>query len=314
MTLIVSVSRPESIWMLADRRLTYRNAIRQPRDDARKIMFLETIDGQAILGYAGLGATSLGTEPADWMSAVLRGRNIPLEPSLATLAEAGQRQMPPHLASLSGGGMAAHNIIVPAFLGDRNMQYTIDFLRGPNGDQHCQISRHILGGSIESLKIARPIRLAGSGRDYLAARAKQWVRPLLRLVKAYDRGLISSLIVADEFARLNYSTHEGIADKSVGPECIVAWRNRRGGTHNGGGGQQYYIGTKRELSSPGLPSIGNGTDTAAIGKSFMDLLLPRMGELSEAMRAGKSPTWPGMDDELSASLAQISSEPDEELK
>lgn len=73
MTLIMAVTGPESIWLLADRRLSY--ADHSPKDDARKVMFLESTDGAAILGYAGLGATARGTEPADWMSAVLRGRN-----------------------------------------------------------------------------------------------------------------------------------------------------------------------------------------------------------------------------------------------
>jgi hypothetical protein len=49
-------------------------------------MFLETADGVAILGYAGLGATALATEPAHWMRAVLRGRVLPLERSLEVLA------------------------------------------------------------------------------------------------------------------------------------------------------------------------------------------------------------------------------------
>lgn len=52
------------------------------KDDARKVMIPETTDAVAILGYAGLGATALGTEPADWMSNVLRGQNLPLEQSL----------------------------------------------------------------------------------------------------------------------------------------------------------------------------------------------------------------------------------------
>jgi hypothetical protein len=85
-TLIVTVNGPESNWLLADRRLSYWG--RPPKDDARKIMFLETTDGVAILGYAGLGATVLGTEPADWMSAVLHGRNLPLEQSLGVITDA----------------------------------------------------------------------------------------------------------------------------------------------------------------------------------------------------------------------------------
>ena len=51
-TLVVTVNGPESIWLLADRRLS--SARRPPKDDARNVMFLETTDGVAILGYAGL--------------------------------------------------------------------------------------------------------------------------------------------------------------------------------------------------------------------------------------------------------------------
>ncbi len=52
MTLIVAATGTESIWLLADRRISYEH--HPPKDDARKIMFLETDDGKAILGYCGL--------------------------------------------------------------------------------------------------------------------------------------------------------------------------------------------------------------------------------------------------------------------
>jgi len=97
MTLIVTVNSPETIWLMADRRLTANR--RLIKDDARKAMFLETTDGVAILGYTGLGATTRGTEPADWMSNVLRGRNWPLELSLGALADAAQRELPPTWAA-----------------------------------------------------------------------------------------------------------------------------------------------------------------------------------------------------------------------
>jgi len=89
-TLISTVNGPETIWLLADRRLSYKH--KRPRDDARKIMCLETSDAVALIGYAGLGATARGTEPADWMSAVLRGRNLPLEQSLGVLTDALKRE------------------------------------------------------------------------------------------------------------------------------------------------------------------------------------------------------------------------------
>jgi hypothetical protein len=81
-------------------------------------MILETTDGTALLGYAGLGATALGTEPSDWVKSVLRGRNLPLEQSLGVLTEAMKKQFPRHLVKLPGYGGPVHNVIVTAFLGD----------------------------------------------------------------------------------------------------------------------------------------------------------------------------------------------------
>jgi len=124
MTLIATVNGRESIWMLADRRLSYQG--RPPKEDGRKMMFLETTDGVAILGYAGLGATAKGTEPADWMSAVLRGRKLPLEQALGELAGAMQRQYPSHLIRFPKNVPASHNILIPAFVDAEVRLYTID--------------------------------------------------------------------------------------------------------------------------------------------------------------------------------------------
>ncbi len=77
MTLIVTVNGPETVWLLADRRFSGPRGVH--RDDATKILTLEATDGVALIGYAGLGATAQGTEPANWMSAVLRGRNLTIE-------------------------------------------------------------------------------------------------------------------------------------------------------------------------------------------------------------------------------------------
>jgi hypothetical protein len=100
MTLVVAATTRESIWLAADRRLSYPGRVF--KDDARKAMILETDDGVAILGYAGLGETVLGTEPADWMSAVLRGRRLSLEHSLQVLADACLKQIPQHVVRLAG--------------------------------------------------------------------------------------------------------------------------------------------------------------------------------------------------------------------
>ena len=86
MTLVVGVTSKKSIWLMTDRRITYRS--RKPKDDAPKVFFLESTDGVALLGYAGLAATAMGVEPSDWMGRVLRGRNLPLG-AIGLLAQSG---------------------------------------------------------------------------------------------------------------------------------------------------------------------------------------------------------------------------------
>ena len=93
--MVVSITSKESIWMLADRRIS--RGEQTVRDDARKILLLNTQDAFALIGYAGLGATNAGTEPSEWMSNVLRGRNLPLESCLGVLADAARAQLPRHL-------------------------------------------------------------------------------------------------------------------------------------------------------------------------------------------------------------------------
>jgi hypothetical protein len=163
-TLVLTVNGPETIWLLADRRLSSQG--RPLRDDARKVMLLHTTDGVAILGYAGLGATALGTEPADWMSAVLRGRNLPLEQSLGTLADAMKRQFPRHMIRIPGDRGAAHSVFVPAFVGGEPRLYTIDLVFAPDRKTYAfRYTRHLV--SKPALVAPRTPRmgLTGSGAE-----------------------------------------------------------------------------------------------------------------------------------------------------
>lgn len=87
-------------------------------------MSLDCVDGKAIIGYAGLGAKALGTEPSDWVSNVLQGRNATLEQSLSILSEAMKRQFPKHLARLQWSGAPTHSFIVPAEVNNRMELYS----------------------------------------------------------------------------------------------------------------------------------------------------------------------------------------------
>jgi hypothetical protein len=307
-TLALTINGRESIWLLADRRLSY--TARAPRDDARKVMFLETPDGVAILGYAGLGATASETEPADWMSAVLRGRNLPLEQSLAVLAEAMKRQFPQHMIRIPGKGGPAHHVIVTAFLGDEPRFYTIELeFAQDRKNYRFRYVCHVIGKPTPGAGTPR-FGLAGTGGLYLDQdQDKKWIRPLLRLVRAYDHRQVSSYAVADLLASVNNEVHLGITDRSVGPRCIVAWRNRKEGIHKGGGGHQSYTGTTRDANVPSLPIIGHGMDISALCR----VLMPHSLKSLDAMRSGEHGInlYP---DELKEEVARLPDKPDENLR
>ena len=306
MTLVVAATEPGSIWLLVDRRLSCEG--RAPRDDARKIMLLDTDDGKAILGYAGLGATALGTEPADWMSAVLRGRRLALEQSLGVLAEATKKQLPQHLVRLPKNAVAGHNVIVPAFVQNEARLYSIDLVFSADRKNYAfRWTRHV---NNITPAVPRTPRLAigGSGAIYLMRR-KEWRRELLRILKAYDREQLSAHVVADHFAALNHEVYRNLVSGTVGPRCIVAWRNGRDGARRGRGGHQFYTDKTRDASSPSLPIIANGMDIRALA----DLIMPRFMRNFQAMGTGQPPAELDKD-EMNAELACLPNKPDENLR
>jgi hypothetical protein len=304
MTLIVSVLGRESIWMLADRRLSYPRKL--PKDDGRKLMFLETTDGQAILGYAGLGATALGTEPSDWMSAVFRGRNFTMEQSLSALTNALKKEFPPHMRGMPRG-IAQHSIIVPALVADEPRFYAIDLQLAP--DRKRATFRYVR--LILDTPRPRTPRLAygGSAFSYLHPNRKKWMRPLLRAVAAYERGQISDGAVANHLAELNDEAQLHIHDKTVGPRCIVAWRNSKGGSKGGGGGHRLYTNAIAEDDTVAIPMIANGIDVQALVK----VIAPSTMKMLDAMLDDKP--VPEVDqDEINAAVARLPYGPDEKLR
>jgi hypothetical protein len=220
-TLVLSVHSRDSLWLVVDRRLSY-GPRRPPVDDAVKAMQLETTDGVGLLAYAGLGATSQGTQPSEWMSAALRGRasNLKFEEALGILASVANKELPKHLASTPGN---AHFIIVPAFVrGVGPRLYSIDNVVHPMTGRHgYRFTRHVRPREQKSLRIA----IGGTGGYYLLQKNPEWQRDLLRLVNAHDRGKVSDHVIADHLARLNYEAHqdrskpEGLARGHLLPCC-----------------------------------------------------------------------------------------------
>jgi hypothetical protein len=303
-TLIVTLNTPETIWVLGDRRLTDNGRV--VREDARKIMTLETRDGVALLAYAGLGATPRGTEPADWMSGVLRGRNLLMEESLGVLARAMKEQLPRHMVRMRGPGGPAHNLLIPAFVSGELRLYSIDLVFMPDRRKYFfRYTRHIIDRTIGTKKPqAKRVAISGSGGLHLLKRDPRWARDLDRLTRASDQRKVSQQTVADHLAALNLSVHR--VDRLVGPKCIVVWRNRQGGVHGGGGGGQYYDGTEHDRgSSLPLPIIGCGMDITA--------LIRVLRSLPTGMRVVKPTDKPEVETP-SERLSDLPTHPDEQLR
>lgn len=309
MTLVLGVHSRDSMWVLVDRRLSYGGR-RRPVDDAVKILDLETIDGRGLLAYAGLGATANGTEPSGWMSAVLRGRaGLTLEQALGILSVAATRELPNHLAQMPGPSpIIEHAIIIPAFVrGVGYRLYTIDNVINRKTNQHWyRYTRHESAQDRESR--SPRICIGGTGGQYLSRRSKPWVRDLLRLINAHDRQRVSDLAVAQHLAALNYEAYEGVRDGSVGPRCIVVWRRRPDADHAPGAAHASYTGVTPDQDGLSIPTIANGMDVRSIAGLLFSHVQQRLanGYGMAALDVDR--------DEMNRQLAQLPSEPDEELR
>lgn len=303
MTLVVTVNGPETIWMLADRRLTRGNAV--ARDDARKIACLETKDGVGLLGYAGLGATASGTEPSEWICAVLRSRNLLFERSLDVIAKAMKEQFPPHLIGLSQRAGNSHAMLVSAFVGSEARLYGI----GMNVPAESGSHEFVYTRWVRQPRNAPPrLAAAGSGASYLIGNRK-WMRNLLRLVKAHDSGKLADEVVAEHLAALNFETHRSISNGTVGPASIVACRHRKGGVRNGGGKHWCFTGIQRDANTSMLPTIAGGTDLRAL----IGAIMPEFTKSMLGWHKGEPPKELDKD-EINAALARLPDKPDESLR
>lgn len=304
MTLVLAVTAPESIWLLSDRRLcSVTGSVVTPcRDDACKVMRLHTTDGAAILGYAGLGATASGTQPSDWMSAVLRGRNLPLDASFGVLTEATCRELPPHLSSLTQKAACGHHVVAPAFLDGKPRCCLIGW-ESIDGMVTCR--RVYIWHKPNGVDIGLPPRwvVGGSGAPYLM-RETSWQRPLLRLIRAYEQRRVSAQAVAQVLADLNQRVSLQVTDGTVGPNSIVCWINRVRSKDVPDEGHLMFSGSARERDLPSIPSIGRGQDWHALFSVLASRLLAHMNN-------GHDPTafeWP------TAEIDALPTTPDERLK
>jgi hypothetical protein len=275
MTLVIAAIGRESIWVAADRRLSADG--KPVADDAVKVLSLERDSDVALLAYSGLGKTPKGMQPSDWMNAVLRGRNEPLERSLEVIAGAIGREMPKYLLQVPDLGSAAHVVLAPAFVSDKPTMYSLRLdIDRKTKDVKVAAHRH---ETMEGPRRYARIGLAGSGAPVLVGQVGR-LRGLLRLIRKHERNRISAHFVAKQFAALNQEVANKVG--SVGPDCIVAWRYRRNGLLKGGGAHMSFSGTDQKNGEAlYLPSNTNGGDLSGLLRAVGPMMMDHMSKIMD---------------------------------
>jgi hypothetical protein len=293
MTLVVAFTDPRSIWLMVDRRITFKHA--PPRDNATKITELQTTDGLALIGYAGLGLSVGGMEPSQWISNVLRGRNVPLETALGLLTDAVRRELPSHLRRLSPRVVGQHHMVVPAIVKGEPRIYTIGLAVEPFTKKSIfRYTRFFVHRAPRALRLPTRAMIAGSGLRYMPR--DKWAREFLRLLRAHGRGQLAPFDLARHLASLNHGVHK--RTPSVGPDCIVTWRFA-----GGGGAHQCFAGTT-PTDSHVLPYISRSADMQA----FLNTVYP-LKEIDHLLNRSQADVQKSLDE-----FELLAKGPDERLK
>jgi len=286
MTLLISVAGQRAVWLSADRQLSQNGT--PVKDDAIKVMWLDTEDGQAILAYTGLGATGSGTELSKWMSNVLRGRNLSLESSIAALGDAMERGLPPHLdASVPHHHLAVASVInKSAFLSSVDLNWNGAFYKATVGKREKR--------SLDGPPLIKP---KGSGVRHITSTQRTAIS---KLVRAHDKGKATDLEVMQALAHVNEAVAK--VEPTVSAACIVTSRHKPNG-----GGNVHFHGRPSQLGEY-IPHIGRGMDWG----TFTSMLMP------EAMKwgigaLGKGPAYEMNVDGIVEEFNKLPEGPDEKL-
>jgi hypothetical protein len=231
-------------------------------------------------------------------------------PSLKTIARAVTEQFPAHLARHP---QLQHQILAPAYVNGEPRLFATIFAMGtrlPHGEvlnitaPNCANrppTLFITGSGLATL-VKNQVRSAPvSGLQFVKGSCGPWLRDILRMVKAVDRRVLRPEAVADRLAALNLDASG--RDASVSPNCIVAWRGRRGG-----GAHRYYDGVTANADAPSLPSIVNGGNFEAL----LNVIQPHLDLQLNALMAGSAHKI----DEIAINreLSRLPNSPDEKLR
>lgn len=262
MTLILSLQGQSSIWICADRRLTYPDRI---VDNAVKLLDIEGRDGRAFLGYAGLGKSKSRTEPSGWMNDILKGKpGLPIEQQLSLVSSAMRDDLSNHLHAMPGE--KSHVVVAPAVIDGVVRLYQLSVALSENAPLPQIIFTH---HENERKGGPPPFAVTGSGAHHLLAR-KGWHREILRTLRGVEAGRVNPRAVADRLAQLNRDV--AACDSSVSRKCIVKW-------WAGSGGYQFYGDDSRVEGDAAIPMVANGMDLQDIARAVTPISLEAFADI-----------------------------------
>jgi len=306
-TFVLTICGKKSIWMMADQRLS-----KPPRvvsDNASKILSLETLDGVALVGYSGLGATAKGTEPSEWMARVLRGQNLTLIDSVDEIVRAMNSQFPRHGRTINRQVIYEHQVLILAYVDkhprrmlivyDKNIKQfiRIDLFDGRSGGAHPALAT---GSGAAYL-----VKVRDGNLFYVRGPNARKIKSLINMVKAADNKRISYLRAADCFSELNWEVHCNV--RTVGPNCLVMWRNLAGG-----GAFQFYKGLER-VQGRSPSAVTNGMELMPI----IDIIGGHFERIMQETQGGRVQIDYDMDKftaMLNIELSRLPSTPDDNLE
>jgi hypothetical protein len=276
MTLVIGACLSKGIWVLTDRRVTFK--ARPPVDDAVKVFSLSAHGGTALFAYAGLGMTANGEQPSDWFKRITRAMrtSATVEDGVRVIAAAMNEHLPKHLQTLTWTSKVVdHGVLCLAVVKGKPRAYSL-VMRVKAGATKPLFNVHELNFD-KMTRIPISIFKGGSGASHVSR------RELLTLFRARERGQISEQTVADRLAAICHRVH--LREPTVGTRSIVAYRTGRGGGRTYG-----YDGTKLTPGHIGIPSIVAGMDLAAMTaymqKSLSDHMAPHVAAIEALHKAG----------------------------
>lgn len=292
MTFLLAATTPLSNWLVADTRLAYVDRSKAHNELGVKVARISAADGEALVGYAGLGETVDGVQPSAWLARALRGatRGATVEQSLTVLHQASIEHLVPQIGRVFPIS-PFHGFVTSARVNGKPQLYATvhhaSTAKGPYVHEARRLVHEIQGRFGQAgLEIA----LAGSGHKHLLRSSAPWKRLLAKVLRACDEGSIGLPTAMAHLAGINAWVAQN--SPSVGRGCIVLCSTPRGG-HGA-----HFIGDQMQPTCPCVPYMLNGTDMMPLIDIFQASLPSGLGPATVDREA------------LEAEMARLPTEPD----